>query len=219
MSRKRVLLGLSIIAGGVCAALPFRHELPVSIPAPASPAASVPENANPLLQPAIAGATSPSVASQQTLAAPIAPSPYIDDGSQRLERENDTHISSPPPPEEIAALARPNSTEPPMLPVSFQVKQLDESHTGPWQPAKLAEGPAGPPREYRIRKLDTLEDLAERFLGSQDRATELFEANRGVLKDRHILPLGAVIRIPLSGVESPSGSESELQPVRPQPER
>ena len=107
-----------------------------------------------------------------------------------------------------------------MLPVSFQVKDLELSHPEPWEPVRLEEGPAGPPREYRLRKLDTLEDLAERFLGTKDRAEELFAANRNVLKDRHVLPIGAVIRIPAGGSDSPSGTtESDLQPVRPAAER
>ncbi len=107
-----------------------------------------------------------------------------------------------------------------MLPVSFQIKDPELSHSEAWQPAQLDEGPAGPPREYRLRKLDTLEELAARFLGSKDRVEELFAANRNVLKDRYVLPIGAVIRIPIGGSDALSGStESDLQPVRPAVER
>jgi hypothetical protein len=144
----------------------------------------------------------------------------LDNGSEPLKRVIGNPSRSPLAIEEIPALPKDKSSALPMLPVSFQVKEPDESHRAPWQPPKLAEGPAAPPREHRIRKLDTLEDLAERFLGSKDRADEIFEANRNVLKDRHILPLGAAIRIPSGGLDSQSGSsESDLQPVRAVPDR
>ncbi len=215
MSKKRVLLGLSIIAGGVCASLPFRRDATVSTSAPDSEVASAHEDHNPLLPLAVSPPPMPSVASEQTVSSiPGAPSPYLDNGSERLKRVTGDPSPSNPGIEEISAHPKDKSIVPPMLPVSFQVKEPDESHRAPWQPPKLAEGPAAPPREHRIRKLDTLEDLAERFLGSKDRAEELFEANRHVLKDRHILPLGTAIRIP-SGADSSSGvSESDLQPVR-----
>jgi nucleoid-associated protein YgaU len=144
-----------------------------------------------------------------------APSPYLGNGSERLKRVRGKQHQSDIGIEEVSAVPKEKSIAPPMLPVSFQVKEPEEGHRAPWQPPKLAEGPAAPPREHRIRKLDTLEDLAERFLGSKDRAEELFEANRHILKDRHILPLGAAIRIPSGGADSPGGSsESDLQPVR-----
>lgn len=120
--------------------------------------------------------------------------------------------------EGIPALPREQVHAAPMLPVSFHVKEPEPNRLEAWQPSVLEEGPAGPPREYRIRKLDTLEDLAERFLGAKDRAEELFEANRGVLHDRHILPLGAVLRIPPGVAPTESVPEdSDLQPVRPGP--
>lgn len=52
------------------------------------------------------------------------------------------------------------------------------------------------PREYRIRKSDTLADIAERYLGSSDRAGELFDANRDVLRSPDLLPVGTMLRIP-----------------------
>ena len=220
MSKKRVLLGLSIIAGGVCASLPFRREATVST-APDSEVASPQKDRSPLLPLAVSPPPVPTVAPGQTVPGiPGAPSPYMDNGSERLKHVIRNQSRSPAAIEEIPALPKDKSAALPMLPVSFQVKEADESHRAPWQPPKLAEGPAAPPREHRIRKLDTLEDLAERFLGSKDRADEIFEANRNVLKDRHILPLGAAIRIPSGGLDTPNGSsESDLQPVRAVPDR
>ncbi|MGI8979003.1 MAG: LysM peptidoglycan-binding domain-containing protein [Pirellulaceae bacterium] len=221
MSKKRVLLGLSIIAGGVCASLPFLRETPLTLPVATDPAAaSAPQAASPLLEQPVAAIPSPLASSPERASsqASRSPSPYLDDGSQRLERVDRSQAA--PAVEEIAALPKEKSIAPPLLPVSFQVKEPEANRLDPWLPARLAEGPAGPPREYRIRKLDSLEALAERFLGSPERAEELFAANRGVLKDRHILPLGAVIRIPFaSGDSATVPSDSDLQPVRPASER
>jgi hypothetical protein len=53
-----------------------------------------------------------------------------------------------------------------------------------------------PPRPYRIRDGDTLESIAERFLGNPNRAAEIFERNRSVLPQPNILPLGQTLLIP-----------------------
>jgi len=54
----------------------------------------------------------------------------------------------------------------------------------------------GRPRIHRIVDGDTLAALAERYLGSADRAKEIFEANRDVLAKPELLPIVADIRIP-----------------------
>jgi nucleoid-associated protein YgaU len=214
VSRKRVLLGFSIIAGGVCASLPFLRETPLTLPLQDSVTPALPDPIIHLVQPAAAPPSETVAAESPSAEVSTGPSPYIDDGSQRMERGNSDAIASSMPPEEITANPKEKSASLPLLPVSFQVKQPEDFHTAPWQPARLAEGPTGPPREYKIRKTDTLEDLALRFLGSQDKADELFEANRSVLNDRNILPLGVVIRIPAGGIDTPAeNSETDLQPV------
>ena len=199
MSKKRVLLGLSIIAGGVCASLPFRREVPGPLPPSGAPVPAA-EAVTPLLTQSLSSGK---------------PSPYLDDGSQRFGGDPASGLGGMALAEEVPALPREQVHSSPMLPVSFQVKDPEQNRLDPWQPARLEEGPAGPPREYRIRKLDTLEDLAERFLGSKDRADEIFAANRGVLQDRHILPLGEVLRIPAGITSAEPGQESDLKPVRP----
>ncbi len=44
---------------------------------------------------------------------------------------------------------------------------------------------------------DTLEKLAERYLGDSGRALELFDLNREQLSNPHLLPIGAELRIPV----------------------
>jgi nucleoid-associated protein YgaU len=65
------------------------------------------------------------------------------------------------------------------------------------------------PRTYVLRDGDTLEKLAERFLGSPARAVELYEANRPYLTQPDLLPVGVTIMIPpeASAREPPSLAE------------
>ncbi|MGD0900332.1 MAG: tail protein X [Thermoguttaceae bacterium] len=52
------------------------------------------------------------------------------------------------------------------------------------------------PVTHKIVDGDTLPALAQRYLGSADRASEIFEANRGILADPRLLPIGCELKIP-----------------------
>ncbi len=43
---------------------------------------------------------------------------------------------------------------------------------------------------------DTLATLAERYLGSSARAEEIYQANRDVLRDPKLLPIGVELKLP-----------------------
>jgi nucleoid-associated protein YgaU len=58
--------------------------------------------------------------------------------------------------------------------------------------ARQASGPL----MHKIVDGDTLRDLAERYLGSPDRAEEIFQTNRDVLADPKLLPIGVILKIP-----------------------
>jgi len=47
-----------------------------------------------------------------------------------------------------------------------------------------------------VRNTDTLEKLAERYLGDAGRAMEIFDLNRDQLSNPHLLPIGAKLKIP-----------------------
>lgn len=51
-------------------------------------------------------------------------------------------------------------------------------------------------RLHTIIDGDTLPILANRYLGSTDRANEIFQANRDILSHPELLPLGETLRIP-----------------------
>ena len=54
----------------------------------------------------------------------------------------------------------------------------------------------GAERIHIVHPGDSLERLAKRYLGDEGRAIELFDHNRQVLENPHLLPIGAELRIP-----------------------
>ncbi|MGD0519316.1 MAG: tail protein X [Thermoguttaceae bacterium] len=59
--------------------------------------------------------------------------------------------------------------------------------------------PADGPHVHKIVDGDTLGDLAARYLGTAARAMEIFAANRDVLADPELLPIGVELKIPARG--------------------
>lgn len=51
-------------------------------------------------------------------------------------------------------------------------------------------------RSHKVRDGDTLESIALRYLGQATRAAEIYEANRDLLRDPALLPIGVQLRIP-----------------------
>jgi nucleoid-associated protein YgaU len=70
-----------------------------------------------------------------------------------------------------------------------------------------------PVRRHKIVDGDTLRGLAERYLGSPDRALEIYEANRDLLPSPELLPIGVELRIPPWA--RPAPPSSGLAPQRP----
>jgi nucleoid-associated protein YgaU len=58
---------------------------------------------------------------------------------------------------------------------------------------------AAEPQRHVVHNGDTLGTLAERYLGDESRALEIFDLNRDVLNNPHLLPIGAELRIPTDG--------------------
>lgn len=75
------------------------------------------------------------------------------------------------------------------------LRALDTAIT-PQAPA--TDAPAvRPNRVHVVHNGDTLERLAERYLGDATRSLELFDLNRGVLENPHLLQLGTELQIPV----------------------
>ncbi len=62
-------------------------------------------------------------------------------------------------------------------------------------------------RMHVVRNGDTLEKLAQRYLGSESRANEIYELNREQLSSPELLPIGVVLKLP-----------SRRQAVQPRPQ-
>ncbi|GIW91038.1 MAG: hypothetical protein KatS3mg109_1470 [Pirellulaceae bacterium] len=83
--------------------------------------------------------------------------------------------------------------------------------TGPVvRPAKALASEPRPPRIHTVRDRDTLASIAERYYGSADFAGRIFAANRHLLADPQILPVGARLVIP--DLDMPVG-EQPLAPL------
>lgn len=63
-----------------------------------------------------------------------------------------------------------------------------------------------PDQTHKIVDGDTLQKLAQRYLGSADRYADLYQYNRDVLKNPEVLPIGVELRIPPKYILPPTGS-------------
>jgi nucleoid-associated protein YgaU len=84
---------------------------------------------------------------------------------------------------------------PPDLPKTYPGGQATGTRWGASMGEMLPEAASAPPT-HRIIDGDSLALLAERYLGSASRAMEIYEANRNVLAQPEILPIGIELKIP-----------------------
>ncbi|MBN2476487.1 MAG: LysM peptidoglycan-binding domain-containing protein [Pirellulales bacterium] len=119
-------------------------------------------------------------------------------GDSRMPGEES--LPSAQPITEAARILRPlESGEPPPLARVYPDTSVPE--TSRWGTSiGLGLPPAarsvGSLRTHKIADGDTLEALAERYLGSAERSQEIYEANRDSLPSPQLLPIGAELRIP-----------------------
>jgi nucleoid-associated protein YgaU len=65
-----------------------------------------------------------------------------------------------------------------------------------WRPVRLKLPTPKALRRHRITDGDSLESLAQRYLGKAERAAEIYALNGDILTAPDLLPLGRIIRIP-----------------------
>ena len=167
--RNKIAVALGVMFTGVAAALAFRHESP-----------------RPRLMPL--GALE-----RVVLQSPGDDSPALGDPAARP--------LSPiaPLPGELAQPAPfpPPVMEPPDMARSFTAKPNGPLvATAPWAGGALGAGAAQRPLRHKIVDGDTLAKLAARYLGSADRAMEIYQNNRELLSSPDLLPIGVEIGIP-----------------------
>jgi nucleoid-associated protein YgaU len=173
----RVLLVAGLLAIGVGLAWPFRHRcrLPADLAAADVAVVDVP-----LRRQDVALEVGPP--SQHSPATPL---------NEDADAFASAHASHRP---DLAALE-----PPPILPRDFGPALSTDEITirRDWRPARL-KLPENKPaqRRHRLTDGDSLQRLAERYLGNAARADEIFAINRDVLSAPDLLPLGKIIRIP-----------------------
>jgi nucleoid-associated protein YgaU len=72
-----------------------------------------------------------------------------------------------------------------------------------------SDASSSPYRIHVVHNGDTLERLAERYLSDGARALELFDLNRDVLENPHLLPIGAELRVPPAAADATKGEREE----------
>lgn len=198
----KVVLATVVLLGGTAGALLFRH-------APERPGRLPP-------------ATAPSLLLRERGAAAAADDPSPGMPTVHIESSQ----ASPQPPEAYSGRRRPTVLAPldPGAPPPIMAKSYPgapAAMTSRWGTSMaLGTSDAGDPergmRAHKIADGDTLEKLAERYLGSADRALEIYEANRYVLPGPDVLPIGVELRIPpRSTAQARSGDSPPRGPLVP----
>lgn len=184
----KTALAICVLLAGFCAAKLLRGDRP-SMPAPQS------IGAEQLLHRAQAQAAA-MPARLQRVAKPVTPS--------RAAPTDTTPIPVLDSEERSAAVAKPWDRRESPPPLAQEYPQPNRPKSAGWGPSmrSLVPGSAtaqSTPRTHKIVDGDTLPALAERYLGSAARAGEIFTANRDVLLDPELLPIGAELKIPPRG--------------------
>ncbi len=181
---RRLVMGLGVIALGVCAALPFRRTSKLA-------------NGDSLRS----DSTDTRLGADVALQVP---------GQQAVKERLVTPKPGWPTDEEVPVDTQPLRTpadwtapkQPPPLADAYRPLFRPEpstTKTGGHLVAKRAARPAGPLKRLRrhtVHDGDTLEKLAQRYLGNAGRADEIMSANTTRISDRDVLPIGVEIVIP-----------------------
>jgi nucleoid-associated protein YgaU len=186
----RLVSFAGIIAAGLLLALPFRQYSPASgqTPPDEEPLALPLRQPDFLSEASAPGDVSPAVGLVASNPPMLQPGPPLHEASYFVPLRPDLEQLAPPPD----------------LPVEFEPAQLPKppaSAAGAWRPPRRTFATKDrQPRNYRLRDGDTLESLAQRFLGSAARAEEIYALNRQALSTPDLLPIGTTIVIPPKSV-------------------
>ncbi len=199
------VIGITVISAGVCGALPFRNE---SIDSPATPSPEVAQQQIDLLQDTERqGISMQNIGPKQQLqlnlsvAAPHAlptTEPELVSRPATLELSTTGHIQT---------AANSGSIEaPPKVANRFEPLVTTRPASQEPQPDNTL---VIIDRLHRITDGDTLESLAERYLGDGTRWREILKQNETLLAGQDLLPIGEDLRI--YGARSTRATHSAVQ--------
>lgn len=201
----RLLLAVGLVAGGTTIALVLRGQSDSTPPRASIRPSKSAESAGPVPL---------EVSDEPTQPAHLSGKIEADTSATSSEKttigSNDAAPPLTPPPTVIEEHWRPS-----VRTASFKPDDSRAPAPPPESPKRKPE-PSSPAHivVHRIVDGDTLASLAQRYLGSSQRFREIFEANRDRLLSPDLLPIGAELRIPLSGTRVPvSDSHSEMPAI------
>lgn len=226
---QKVGLALGVLLVGAVAALFFRNEPPARSGAPqlrngASLDAEIAEkDSSPYLPGANSSGKVTRTAAKPVSDGPTLLSPETDSpatGGARLEFSDEDPFANAAPP-----AIGPSGPAP--EPIQLEFSPLKDTTGRPANSTPFKAGLAA--KTHVVQKGDSLSSIAGKYLGSQGRFHEIFEANRDQLKDANDLRVGMQLVIPDGATKSAPGGtttfvptpdrspavESESQPARP----
>jgi nucleoid-associated protein YgaU len=171
----KTALAFCVLLGGACTAWTFRRERPQAVPSETISK----EQFLLRYRATLIAAGAHCEATRQSAATPSDSSP----GAQQptIVSAQDRH--EPPP---SLAPDYPQSGRPPSPHWGVSMQMM----------LPVAKTADDPPTTHLVVDGDTLAALAERYLGSADRARDIFNANRDVLSDPDLLPIGVELKLP-----------------------
>lgn len=171
------ILGITVISAGACAALPFRNE---AVDLPGNPATDVPlqhdEMPREQLQLNLSIAASPPQPTEV---------PELNSQPATLERSTTNTVVLETSPVSI--------NDPPKIASRFE--PFVATFPAETQKSTPSRSPMIIDRLHRIVDGDTLESLAEKYLGDAERWREILDQNKSLLTSRDLLPIGDNLRI------------------------
>jgi nucleoid-associated protein YgaU len=213
----RFVVGLAMVAGGTALVAPLATRLATAVRSDGPPAAVLGQATPPMDAPPGMVPPAPGLAvggmpvGTTPEAAAFDVPPIHAESSPALPLQADYRPPTPPvplPPLPVE-FALPNSqlagayrstldVPPPPLLDSQGPPPLAVAWTahGPTPPVTASVSAAAVPAAYRVRDGDDLAGIAARFYGHPAAAAAVWSANRDVIADPGLLPIGAVLRLP-----------------------
>jgi len=116
---------------------------------------------------------------------------------RRIPSQPNRSVSKTLPSPSAVVLTSAVSSDPPGLPKSYPYPESSATRRGGMGfGLSAADARASSTQTHKIADGDTLPELARAYLGSASRASQIFQANRDVLTNPDILPIGAELKIP-----------------------
>lgn len=205
--RKLLIVGL-VLAVGFGLAWPFRRTATNNPTKPsaeslaadlgqAKPAASR-QSPN---QPLQIGSPQPHVVAKMTSLGDQGTGRQKRSGTASFDLANHPALSNPFTPQRTSPVTPSMPPNPPATLESYLPADTQTVHTDS-RPAYSTVDPgrvvdAKVDVRHVVQNSDTLEKLAKRYLGDEARALEIFDLNRDLLDNPHLLPIDAELRIPI----------------------